>query len=918
MKKVLCCLGIVLIAGIGKASSEPVVELSVSVSQWLNYYSEAGETNKAIDNLVTLGISNIAFSVAIEEGHVVSFAKVDTSLPDARATWLSHTNLIQLESVSADEFKWIPSPGKKPTTLNPLENIHVRFSGNTVLFADETHFSDAESLNTTVEHQSLVRGSIRLPLLLKPLVDAADKMISEQEEGFGKAMMSGMLKSLIGYTTSLQEIAVVSIDITPLNPETRKMSLTLEYENPESARKTKAFFDDSSEAWKNPEVTKMQLGLAGLLDSPNFKEVSLTENKLGFVYQWVAADDGVMLKTIGSSVMGSLFSFGDSSSYPIHTEQTITSPVLGSIDSFSADQLEAEFKSALFLNNVWKHQVDFIVDYLDLPNIDLLQTSISNICVFGTNGLNMADQKKQGRFSYDEKEKSASIRLPIDQNAGDPVSASFTLNLTFPTEIERYTLTEQIPLMEKGNKGCCLVTLSNSVVSLRSKGISLREAKIYALNKEGQYLGHKGASWSDSNFRAEYRGLPVTVEVVLPIETQSVSFDFKDRAAGKADKLKMPSTATNNVVSRYTQQPLKMFVEPDLSMITAGSMSYVTNGGWQKNKYQLKFPKPDDVEIELISTKVYLTGVDEFVVLSGKKGWSSSGNQFEWQLENTNLLDRATAIIGEFDGSFWSGIGSYSTTVSTNFTPLIPGSELPAAAVEQNVVWIDSSSEGRVLDIQAFDETERQLKKDFRTSMTGSKKGYFFWGRPQRVSVIYASSKEQVSVPFEIELKAKGSEAVSALQEKVVAFEAMLEQVQSVGKKASARYGCLLAAQYYGYNSRKAPREAIPLEIAHSDPAGMEIFGYKVKPFKGYFFQKILTDQEVKSAREKKTYRWQGGEFEAVPDRGVLLVKPADAKMPAFLVTWGRVYLSYKDCSEMTQISMKSDDLKKDGWIQIQ
>ncbi|RKX46123.1 MAG: hypothetical protein DRP64_03675 [Verrucomicrobia bacterium] len=897
----------------------PVLDVQMGVAKWLESHSDLAGTNETYDALTTLGISNVAVSVLVDDGKIAVFAKVDTDLSDARETWLSQTNLIQLESVSENEFKWVPAQKKNsPSEFIPTDSVWVRFSGSTVLVADKEHFSAADALESGMAESGLLQTSIRLAPLLDPLFVAAEKMIDAQEEGFGKAMMAGMLTSLKTSTEAIQDVPGVSLNIMAVGPDMRKMVLTLEYNRADTAADTKAFFDDSADAWKNPEISKKQLGLAGLVDTPFFQKMNLDGNQLQFIYEWPAAEDAALLEIVGKAALGNLFSFGDPNAFPLHPEETVDAPNLGDVAEFDAIGFEKEFRASLFFNHSWDTHVDLVVDCLDIPNVDLLSATLTNVCVLGTNGVNITHQKRQGGFGFNSATRSASISLQVEKDGPKPKTTAFTIEFKVPTAVEKYTLTKKNPLMESGDTGCCLIAMSNSVISLRSKGLSLREAKVYALNTEGKYLKRGGASWSESNYRGEYKGTPARVEVVFPVKTESVSIDFKNMAVEKKDKIEMPSSPTNSVVTRYTMEPLKTYSDPDMEAIAASSMAYVTNAGWKKTGCQLQFPKQDGVKTDTTSMKSYLTGVDELVGRGKRSGFSSSGDHFYWELNQTNTLNSATAIFGEFGGTFWSGIGTYAANVSTNPVPLIPGHELPAVSVEHNVVWVEKDPEGKVLDAQAFHSNGRRLKKDNRTSRKNSKTGYFFWGNPSRVSVVYASSKESVVVPFEIELKEGGLGAIPAAREKIQAFDETLALVKEIKRKTHRHYGNLLSASYYACNSNKEPIARIPPEVAQSDPIGAAVFGYELKPFKGYYFRKILTDRDAKKESKKSSHAWAGGEFEATSDSGLLLATPVDEKNPAILLRWNDVYVNYRDCSKLETIPSKPSDLAAAGWIKVE
>jgi hypothetical protein len=918
MKKWACSIVGMSLTGIVAAAPVPALQLDVNVSDWMAYYANAAETNDTSAKLQALGITRLSVVVLTENEQVHAVARIETAFPNAREAWLSQTNLVQLEAVSEHEFKWIPDQKKSASINNPMEQLHIRFSENAVLMADSDHFSDAEKLDSDAAERYLAKGSIHLAALLDPLLTAAETKVAEQEEGFGKSMMTGVLKSVTGYMTAIREVSAVSVEITATSLDRRVMELGLQYADISAAQKAKSFFEDSADAWKNPAISEKLLNLASLIDTENFRGFSLDANTLRFSYEWPAMADKEMMQLIAQAVFGSLISFGDSDDYPTLSEQIIDPPHLVTSSDFDETRFAEQFRSALFSGHTWSHQVDLEVDYLELPNVDFLEAALTNVSVIATNGIEISNDDRSGQFRYDSSKRNAAISLPTEQDGPTAQTASFTIEFNLATEVEVHSLSKATPLLEKDDGGIYLLAISNSVIRLRSKGMPLSEAKIYARNQEGQYISRQGASWSASHYRGTYKGIPHTVEVVIPVKSQSFSLDIKDLAVGEADQLEMPSSPTNTVVTRYTMESPETFLDPDMSLIAAGEISYVTNASWQKNKHQLQFPKPENVEVEKGAMTIYLAGVDEFVVLSGKRGWASSGHNFYWNLENTNVLMQATGIFGELNGTLWSGIGNYSTDVSINSVPLIPGQELPAVSVEHNVVWIEPAPNGKAMDVQAFDATGRRLKRDNRTSSKNSMRGYFFWGRPSRTTITYASSKQDLVVPFEIELKEGGLKAISAMEENIAAFEEMLDIVKEMDKKSSARYGNLLAANYYFCQPNKKPKAAIPLEIAQSDPIGAPIFGYEATPYKGYFFRKILDQSDVEKGYKTDSHTWAEGTFEAPVTKGILLATPANKKGPGFLVRWGNVYVNFNDCSDLTQISLKPDDLKAAGWIAVQ
>jgi hypothetical protein len=915
MKKQIYFAGLMLLAGASLAQPETALNLRIHLAEWVNSHAET--SNKTSSAVTDLGIVELTQAVMTENGEAFVAARIETSFPDAESAWLSQTNLVQLTPVADHAFKWIPKEAERGMKIPAFDDLRVHFSGSSVLICEPSRLPFASAMNAAPMGPSLLQAEANLTLLLKPFCDFADRLIEEQEDGFGKAMIGGMWKSLRAQIEAMDDAPTTHIHIVSAKENIRTMDLRLAYKNAETANQMSAFFEQK-DAWKNPDISERQLALSGLIETPHFQGRQVTGSELGLTYEWAPAEDAEMMKIIGKALFGGASIMRNSDDFPINPKQTIAAPNLSNNTDFDLAQLEQELRAALFFKNGWSNSLDFEIDYLALPNSDFLTATLTNLGVQTENGENIIDPKRGGRFSVDSAKQSGRISLSILKDQEKPTAASFTLNLEVPTAIEKCTLTPEMPLFESApGAGCVLVVMSNSVVSLRSKNFSLRDAKIYARDADGDYLDRSGSSWSDSKYRATCKGIPASVEVVLPTKTETLSLDFNNLPVGDDAKLEMPSNPTNSIITRYTLEAAETFCDPDLIAVAAGEVAYVTNGGWQKNQHEIHFPKPENVEVESASLKTYLAGTDQWLS-AGQRGYSYSNNHFSWNLDNTNALQSASAIFGEISAEFWSGTGSYrADNLSTNFTPLIPGQELPAVSVEHNVVWIKAEPDGEILGIQAFDATGRRLKKDHRTSWNNSKKGYFFWGQPTRAVVAYAAKKVSITVPFNVEIKTGGLADIDAVQPKVVAIKEVIDVLKETEKNNNNLYGTLLAANYYALGHQHKPKAAIPLEVAQSDPNGASVFGYEAKPYKGYHFKRILTENDSKQEMPEETCDWEGGSFQTKRYSGILLAIPAEKGNPTLMIQWQNVYAHFGDFSDVTVLNDDSRELEKNGWIKI-
>jgi hypothetical protein len=878
-----------------------------------------------VEEVSALGVSNFTAVVQVEDGTIRAFARIETSLPDAQKTWLDHPQVVQLEKVSANEFKWVFPEKKNKLKIFSLQDIHVHFDGGSILVGQAQDLSRAKTIASKQMDRTLLNVSVNLTPLFEPVGKIIEEIIAGQEDGFGKAMLDGMWKSVHKKITAVQDLPVVELKITSTETDTLKMRIGFCYKTSGLAEKMQTFFSHSKGAWKNPALTEQQLSLLKLTASPHFVSSDLQGNHLSFLYKWSSLEDSKMLELVSQSLLGGLVSMHRPATFPLNSKEAIPAPEIRNMESFSATQFEKNIRKALFFTHCWSSSVDFTIDYIDLPNIDFLKTALTNVCVMTVTGENVAKKTRAGRLGYNSSDGSMMLSLALEKTKKKLSKASFTLRFDIPTKVKKYTLSAQNTCMEDGDSGLCLTEISNSVVNVRSHNLSLSNAKIYARDATGDYLRKPNSSWTRSNFRAEFNGMPATVEIVFPVKTETVEITFVDFPISAESEIKMPSNPTNSIITRYSMKRPQKFIDLDRDALMAGTMSYVTNAGWKKNGHELRFPKQNGVEVGNQKMKAYLAGTDQF--MAEQNGVSSySAGSFKWTLRNTNALDQATALWGAIDMTFWSGIETYSVNVTTNPTPLNADKRDVTASVEHNVVWIGGIKDYRILSIQAFDASGQQLKKGNQNSgksttlngVSRKSRGYFFWGQPTRTVVTLATKKETVYLPFQIELKPGGLKDILAIQPKVAHFEEICDTLRFLNKNNTYRYGMRLAANYYATNYQNKPTAKIPLEMAQADRESASIFGYEAKPYKGYYFKKLPTAEELKRKMPFETYKWAGGTFQAKSRSGVILALPVNPSDPTIMLVWGNLYVNYSDCSKLKQVDLRASERSTAGWIQVQ
>ena len=898
----------------GFSTPEPVLDVKVDLAKWL---APTGMTNEFAQAVALMDVSKASAGLYVDDGRLIPVAKVETAMPQLAAAFLSDTNRSGMTAVSPTEFAWAPDKKMQDwLDLLSVEEPRIQTIGDALLFSGASYRELAQGLDAGLTGETTAKATLRFGNLIEPLIASANRFVAAQPDGFGKAILKAMTDSVGEMLRALKSPPDISLQIVPDGTRGRKMLLELQFPNADVAAETKSFFAEASNAWKNPAVSDRQLGIISLADTPYFQRMEQQDSMLQFNYAWPVKDDLGMLESIGKPLSSCLSDFMRSWDYPVNPEKLRATPDSSRLDAFDPGRFEKDVRQALVFDHNWKKQVSLMLDWFDPPAADLVTATLINVSVFTAEDENIVDKERPGSFMPDTRTRSARISLNTMENKPEPVKVSFTINFNLPSEVQTITLTPESPFYEKEAAGICLLGISNSVVTLRSKNMDLSTAKIYALNRRGEGLAGRSSSRSASSYRADFSGRPAAVEVLLVGDTTLCSVDVADFPVAKESKFKMPGNPTNAVPVRYTLEPVDQFVSPDVAEIAKLEVTVATNVG-SRGEWQLRFPIPGKEKVDKLAIRSYLAGVDEMVNYGQGSGYSGSGGSYYWKLSNTNILKQASAIFGDLDVRLCDEVGTYTSALTSNAVPLIEGRELPKVRVEHNVVWFDYEGDFKVLAVQAFDQNGRRLKKSNMTSSNNKRRGFHFWGQPTKVTATCSLSTTNVTIPFAIELKPDALAKVAEARKKADQFDELVEELTAV-QNGSRWFGNLLAANYYFSDQAGNPCAGIPLEMANADPVGADLFGYELKPYKGYFLKKVPNEYEARREQKPDSYQWSGGAFKTANYTGQLLAIPAEKALPAILVLRGDdAFVNYGDVTGIEQVPSSQRELEKAGWIRV-
>jgi len=151
---------------------------------------------------------------------------------------------------------------------------------------------------------------------------------------------------------------------------------------------------------------------------------------------------------------------------------------------------------------------------------------------------------------------------------------------------------------------------------------------------------------------------------------------------------------------------------------------------------------------------------------------------------------------------------------------------------------------------------------------------------------------------------------------------ATLKAVDRARRKDRSYYGDDLAGLYYLHSRKgKKPMNLFDKDIAHSDPAGQKRFGYKAKPYKGYYFSVLSgseangTNKKYKRRSKKTKFVWKKGRIttSALTRHPDLVAIPADPSQPTFFLQWGHVFMKPLNGETLGYLP---ENYYKKGWLE--
>jgi len=662
--------------------------------------------------------------------------------------------------------------------------------------------------------------------------------------------------------------------------------------------------------------------------------MQLKENRLSFEFSWAKKDDQAFLAALSEATLGQLFARSmalEPSEGPVEIEYSDEPQLMTTIDAKRLKPIIPEMvKQSLFPGHYWnsgdKPQMSLDLDPVDLPNAELAELSYEVTSIQTPEGQSVlrSDKNYSKPKLYPGSVFPGSLSLGIKE--GTPPDALGTAKIKFqlslPVELqvlnfEKGSQTENVK--KAGEVQVVLNRLENDVVSVGYEGG--KSIRLMAYDQSGRVLASKESISSASSISTRFQGPVETLKVVVAKKVLEFPFEVEvDLNGGKELTLSRKPEIPTRI--RYANQPIRTFSDFNDSDLGNLSVKWVEGTQYSWTDF-LSIQLPRGPFSGNASWEVHFFGRNSPKFPSGN---SVQGiKEVSYQLDKGELKN-CHAAFGKVQLNIDASIHRLSF-VDNNGPPkpqVLSSGDTVIVNFNKNAVTY-STGKANVIQIIAYDARGKRLKQDSFSHSSGGSRVVYFWGLPHKFEIDVATRKLTKLIEFDINQRPLDEQAYLAFKQAIENYRKIVRTLKFIDHKRRrdrSYYGEDLAGLYYLYDPKnKRPKKLIQKEIAHSDPAGQKRFGYKVTPYKGYYFS-VLTGNEIDGARQnytrrsnQKKFTWKEGSFTAVPltRHPDLVATPQDASQPTFFLQWGQVYMKPLNGEALSYLP---ENYYNQGWVE--
>lgn len=684
------------------------------------------------------------------------------------------------------------------------------------------------------------------------------------------------------------------------------------------------------------EINSIIRNLVELFQDQRYQHsLDFKNNRLALEFSWSEKEDETFLTALTATTIGQLFAGGrDLPPTPgkVATRYTQEPNFVTAVDT---GQLKTKIpqliKDSLFPSQYWsrgdKPQMTLDLDTIDLPNAALAEMTYEVKSIKSPDGRDIL-RAEENKFTPRIQPGSlypGNIILNVKEGTppDDLAKASLYFELTVPVALEvlEFAATDQPgSVKEAAGIRATLGRLEKDVAQVSSSGG--KSMRLIAYDQTGNALAPRESMSTPSSISTRFEGIISTLKVVITRKIFESAFEIEvDLNRGKALALAREPEVPIRI--RYNLHPIPTYVNfkaDDLQNLTV-VWTEGQEGSWNDS---LSVNLPQGPCSGHAVWEVHFFGPDKPQLFNGNS--AQGPKDFSFTLDK-GKLKQTSAAFGKVRLSLHTDISRLVFAPQNGNHPapqMLPSGDAVSVEFNKNEITY-SAGHADVIQTIAYDARGKRLKQDQYTRNKDGKRIIYFWGRPAKFEMDVSAKTIEKLIPFDIRQRPLDKKAYQAFKLTIKNQREVVKTIKDIDlarRKDRSYYGDDLAGLYYLYQgTQNKPMHLISQEIAHSDPAGQERFGYQVKPHKGYYFT-VLSGVESNGVKKnynrrskESRFSWQKGTIATTsltrhPD---LVAIPEDKTQPTFFLQWGQVFMKSIGGERLEYLP---DGYYNKGWVE--
>ncbi len=718
-------------------------------------------------------------------------------------------------------------------------------------------------------------------------------------------MGGGVLSDLMA---SFKDIDALAMAAGLSGERGRKVAYVQHFKDPDAgAAVHRKMTEDGS--WEGGGFMGHFMGLlrrAGYIE----KDIRYDDGSLTVDLSWDGKDDASVKALVTQATIGFIFSrslglgaggFDPSPGYVV-TRTTDPPELAETLDPIAMQPvIEKTIRNSIFPGMYWDFgdspRMDLKLDPIDFPNAALSELEYRVASAASPDG---ADILGDANEDY-ARIFGGSIAVPVKQ--GLPAEklghAVLDIRLAVPSAVAVFDFTPaDLDGPEKSADGLT-ASLDRLEKDVAAVSVSNGErCRVFAFDEHGNALTSGESMSSDVSATVRFNGVIRSVRAAVVKSSEILKFQVKaDLNQGKEPALPESPVADPPVRHVRLNRTVYPNLSPDDLMDLTVRWVEDEEGVWF-NGLGMALPRgPVEGKADW---QVNFFGADRPVMLSGNAGSAPMNLQYNVDKEQ---LKTAHAAFGRAEVVIRTDIVSLEFTKTgdgVSVTRRLPNGAAAAVVFDRNsVVTADMPPGVELIQHAALSAEGRPLRMG-RRGYGGGKPQFLYFGTPVTFTADVSMGVLRKTVSFDIVRRPADEAAYTeykAYARVIPDVKAVLNDLQKARYAARQNRRSDIAQLHYAFGKDGRPLTLISKEIAHSDPAGADVFGYAPTPHLGYFF---TVAEGTASGGENAPYpqsdpvsvTWKNGVVSVTEYRNdpALMALPQKDGMPAFCLVWGQMY----------------------------